>query len=198
MATPAAFIDFDEYGFDKAAIDVISKHEGFRKRKYKDTKGIWTIGYGFNMESGTFSKEQVDRWEKDGITEQEAKFILHKHIIEIVKKLDRIPWVVALNLPRRLAILDMCFNMGIGWIDRWTNTVGFIKSGNFNAAGRAIRGSLYAKQVGARAIRNALAIELGEYPKPTLGARELLLIQGVGTSNPMKNAPKVNTDKNTK
>ena len=32
-------------------VDIIGRHEGFREKKYKDTKGIWTIGYGFNMES---------------------------------------------------------------------------------------------------------------------------------------------------
>lgn len=192
--TPA-FIDFDKLGFTKAAVEVISRHEGFRKRKYKDTKGIWTIGYGFNMESGTFSKEQVDRWNKDGITEDEAKYILAKHINSLILKLDRMPWVTAMNFARRLAIVDMCFNMGIGWIDRWVNTIGFIKAKNYNAAGRAIRNSLYAKQVGARAIRNAMALELGKYPLPTLGAKELLLLQGVATSNPMKNAPGNNIKK---
>lgn len=188
--TPA-YIDFNELTFIKAATEVIARHEGFRSKKYKDTKGIWTIGYGFNMESGTFSKEQVDRWNKQGISEEEAKHILAKHINEIILKLDRMPWVVEMDYARRLAILDMCFNMGIGWLNRWVNTVSFLKSKNYNAAGRAIRNSVYAKQVGARAIRNAMALELGKYPLPTLGMRELLLLQGVGTSNSMKNAPKL-------
>lgn len=173
-----AFMSFKNVNFIINAVLVIRAHEGFRRKKYKDSKGIWTIGYGFNLESGTFSKEQVERWKKDGITQEEADIILAEHIQKIMQKVDGMPWVMKLNFPRRLAIIDMCFNMGMGWLDRWTNTVGFIKAGNYKAAANAIRKSLYAKQVGARALRNALAIELGQYPEPTLSAKQLMLMTG--------------------
>ena len=33
-------------------VDVIKKHEGCRLDMYKDTVGVWTIGYGHNLAEG--------------------------------------------------------------------------------------------------------------------------------------------------
>lgn len=177
MASSPLFIKFkDTYSLLSYATEVIGIHEGFRSKRYKDTKGIWTIGYGFNLESGTFSRENVVKWSKFGISIEEANSVLREHIKVVLEKLLRMPWYAQLSKARQLAILDMSFNMGIGWINRWSNTIGFIKAGNYNSAGKAIRASAYAKQVGARALRNAIALEQDRYPIATATARELVLI----------------------
>ena len=33
-------------------VNTIKKHEGCRLDMYKDTVGVWTIGYGHNLEEG--------------------------------------------------------------------------------------------------------------------------------------------------
>ena len=35
----------------KELIASIKKHEGFRSRAYQDTVGVWTIGYGTNLQT---------------------------------------------------------------------------------------------------------------------------------------------------
>ena len=148
-------------------VDIIGKHEVFREKKYKDTKGIWTIGYGFNMESKTFSDELVKKWDKNGITKAEADKILKEHIESIIKALKKMqPWVFQLSTARQAAIIDLTFNMGAGWFNAFTNTVMLIKSARHKSAATALMNSRYAKQVGLRAKENAYAIANDKYPVP--------------------------------
>lgn len=157
-----------------AGVKVIGTHEGFRAMKYKDTKGIWSIGYGFNLESGTFTPAQVEKWKTKGITVAEADAVLATHIQKTLAYLNKIGWFKELDLPRQLAILDMTYNMGNGWIDRWSNTVGFIRAKSYFVAARAIARSAYAKQVGLRAKRNYFALVEGYYPDLSANATAIL------------------------
>lgn len=148
-------------------VDIIGRHEGFREKKYKDTKGIWTIGYGFNMESKTFPDELVKKWEKNGITKAEADTILKEHIESIIKALKKMqPWIFQLSTARQAAIIDLTFNMGPGWFSMFSNTILLIKSSRFKSAGTALLNSRYAKQVGLRARENAYALVNDTYPVP--------------------------------
>lgn len=149
----------------KSAIDIIGRHEGFRTKMYKDTVGIWTIGYGFNMESSTFPKSDVDRWRKSGISKEEADKVLSHHIDKEIQRLYRYhPWIKELDIVRQLAILDMTFNMGMGWLSTWKNTVASLKAKNYKLASKHIQGSAYARQVGKRALENCVAFMYGKYP----------------------------------
>lgn len=148
-------------------VDIIGRHEGFRDKKYKDTKGIWTIGYGFNMESKTFPDELVKKWDKNGITKDEADTILKEHIESIIKALKKMqPWVFQLSTARQAAIIDLTFNMGPGWFNMFTNTILLIKSARYKSAATALLNSRYAKQVGLRARENGYAIANDKYPIP--------------------------------
>lgn len=40
-------------------IPTLKRHEGFRVFPYKDTKGIWTVGYGINLENRGFNEEEA-------------------------------------------------------------------------------------------------------------------------------------------
>lgn len=156
-------------------VDIIGKHEGFREKKYKDTKGIWTIGYGFNMESKTFPDELVKKWDKNGITKAEADKILKEHIESIIKSLKKIqPWIFKLSVARQAAIIDLTFNMGAGWFSMFSNTILLIKSDRFKSAATALLNSRYAKQVGLRARENAYALINDTYPIP-FSNREILV-----------------------
>ena len=56
-------------------IDTIKKHEGCRLDMYKDTVGIWTIGYGHNLE--------------EGIDQETADFILARDLEKHSQELDK-------------------------------------------------------------------------------------------------------------
>lgn len=151
--------------FYEIAIKVIAQHEGFRAKVYKDSLGIKTIGYGFNLESGTFSKDKVEKWLKYGIDRREADQILSEHVKKVeLEVIRRIPWYRDLNEGRRLAILDMAFNMGPNWVNTWTNTMSMLKACNYKGVANAILKSKYATQVKGRAYHNATAFVNGSYP----------------------------------
>ena len=47
--------------------ELTKKFEGFRDKPYKDTKGIWTNGYGFNLQAHpeipkNITREAADQW----------------------------------------------------------------------------------------------------------------------------------------
>jgi|GEM_PF-3203588 len=39
-------------------LDTLKRHEGFRKYPYRDTRGIWTVGYGINLQHRGFDPEE--------------------------------------------------------------------------------------------------------------------------------------------
>jgi len=40
-------------------VATLKRHEGFRKYPYKDTRGIWTVGYGINLEGRGLEKDEA-------------------------------------------------------------------------------------------------------------------------------------------
>ena len=39
-------------------IEHIKKHEGFKSKPYKDTKGKWTVGYGRNLDDNPLTPDE--------------------------------------------------------------------------------------------------------------------------------------------
>lgn len=138
-----------------------AQHEGFVDHVYKDSKGFDTIGYGFNIDSGRFSKEQVNRWRRDGITKDEANKILNDELSSTRNQLTKFDWFNKLDPVRQGAIVDMSYNMGIGWINKFPKAIAAIKSGDYETASREIMSSKYARDVGQRATRIAELIRTG-------------------------------------
>ena len=138
-----------------------ARHEGFRSHTYRDSKGYETIGYGFNLESGRFSQEQVDRWRRYGISEAEAKEVLDQELQKSREQLEKFDWYKKLDPVRQGALLDMTYNMGIGWVDKFEKAVAALKSGDYERAADEILNSEYAKDVGIRANEVADLIRYG-------------------------------------
>ena len=133
--------------------DVLKKqlvdHEGLRLKPYKDTVGKLTIGVGRNLD---------DR----GIAEAEAMYLLENDIDECVAHLDKaLPWWGDLTPARQHVLLDMCFNLGIGRLLGFKNTLREVQEGNYDAAADNMLVSLWARQVGRRAQRLATMMREG-------------------------------------
>lgn len=138
-----------------------ARHEGFRNKVYRDSEGKLTIGYGFNLDSGRFSKEQVDRWTREGISENEARGVLDAELERTKSQLDKYDWFHKLDPVRQGAVIDMSYNMGIGWVNDFKKTVAAIEAGDFNRAADEILNSKYARQTGSRATEIAELIRHG-------------------------------------
>ena len=127
-------------------------HEGERLKPYRCTAGKLTIGVGRNLE---------DR----GISAAESAYLLGNDIDAHWRELVRaLPWVEQLDEVRQRVLLDMAFNLGIGGLLGFKNTLATIKAGDFQKASRMMLDSKWANQVGFRADRLATMMATGKTP----------------------------------
>lgn len=113
--------------------ELLKTHEGLRLTKYQDTKGVWTIGYGHNLEvEPTFHGHAIP-----GAISAEFASLLFRHDVEATETrlVDRFPWAVDLDEVRRDVVINMTFNMGIGkFPTKWPNFVKQLRAEDFAGA----------------------------------------------------------------
>lgn len=126
------------------ATKLIQQHEGLELRPYMDTTGHLTIGYGRNLTD-------------NGISIAEAEYMLATDI--------RMAWadVEALAGPswhhfgaaRQAVLIDMSFNLGKGRLKQFEKMWQALRRCDYDNAAREMLNSLWARQVGQRAINLA-------------------------------------------
>ena len=125
-------------------------HEGLRLKPYTDTTGHITIGVGRNLTDV-------------GISHTEAMLLLDNDINRTLLGIaPALPWFGFLNDVRQRVLTDMAFNLGPEGLLKWVNTLHAIESGQYREAARQMRNSLWAQQVGTRALDLSLMMESGE------------------------------------
>lgn len=160
-------LNYRKNAFKVTSSDFTAAHEGFRSKVYLDTENKKTIGYGFNLDSGRFSKEEVDRWMKEGITEKEAQQVLARELDYTRSQLEKYSWFRKLDLVRQGALVDMAYNMGQGSGNGASGLLGFknmiaaLERGDFNTAADEVLNSKYARQTKGRATEIAELIRFG-------------------------------------
>jgi len=117
------------------------RHEGLRLKPYRCTAGKLTIGIGRNLDDC-------------GISQTEAYVLLENDIQNCENQLlDEIPDIYnPLDDVRKSVLLNMCFNLGIGGLLGFNNTLAYIAAGDWERAANGMLASKWAKQVGRRAI----------------------------------------------
>jgi lysozyme len=72
-------------------------------------------------------------------------------------------WFSKLSAPRRAVIVSMAFNLGVKGVGGFWKMTGAIDCGDFATAAAEMRSSLWAKQVGRRAIELSLMMEKNDF-----------------------------------
>jgi lysozyme len=127
-------------------------HEGMRLRAYRCPAGYITVGVGRNLEG-------------NGITDAEARLLLDNDITRCVGELvGAFDWFPALDEMRQRAVVDLCFNMGIGKLKTFTVTLSCLSRKDYAAAAEALMKSRWYEQVGRRAVRIVAMVRTGEDP----------------------------------
>ena len=117
------------------------RDEGVKLQPYRCTAGKLTIGVGRNIE---------DR----GITNAEAMYMLNNDIAICESELTAIlPKWRELSDTRQRVLLNMIFNLGRSRLSGFTKFIACLKMGDFPGAAEQMMDSLWAKQVGQRAVR---------------------------------------------
>lgn len=126
-------------------------HEGLRRFPYTDTVGKLTIGVGRNISDV-------------GISEAEAMVLLDNDIDQCIRDLSTFTWFPELNAVRQRVMVDMRFNLGPNRFRTFKNTLAAVARGDYQAAANGMLRSLWARQVGGRAIRLATMMRTGIDP----------------------------------
>lgn len=152
---------------DETCIQRLVVNEGMRLKPYKCPAGFKTIGIGRNLETNPLTPEEkafIGHNVDEGINAEQAFFLCRHDIAKVKAELDRyLPWWKDLNTDRQYVMVDLCFNMGITKLLKFQKTLNSIATGFYIKAGEQLMQSLYAKQVGRRAERNAKCLQTGVY-----------------------------------
>lgn len=143
---------------DPQLVADLKRDEGCRLKAYKDTVGVWTVGYGHaHVAPGTV-------W-----TQAQADEMLVKDIIKHNAELElEIPWIKNLDPVRRRVLQNMAFNLGVGSATSGKGLLGFkntleaVRTGNYERAALGMASSKWASQVHDRAERLVAQMRTGK------------------------------------
>jgi len=129
--------------------DLISyekENEGSKNFRYRDTKGHWTIGIGFNLEQPLAKKcflaagisledfEQIKLGNK-GITDKGMYEVFKQYEKEFHNELEKIiPNYDSLPSQVQLVCFDLIYNLGTNGFLKFKNFISAIKNNNFSVA----------------------------------------------------------------
>lgn len=119
--------------------EMLIRHEGVRRKPYRDTVGKLTIGVGRNLED-------------TGISEGEAFNLLHADVHRVRRGLDKyLPWWSAESDPVRLVLQNMAFQLGVEGLLGFTKTLAALRRRDYPGAAKEMLDSLWATQTPKRA-----------------------------------------------
>lgn len=136
---------------DPELIAALKIDEGLRLKAYKDTVGVWTVGYGraHVAPNTVWTQEQAERALIEDVTRHNAE--MHRAI----------PWAKNLDPVRRRVLENMAFNLGVKGLLGFKNTLEFVRTGQYDKAADGMLFSKWAKQVKGRAVRLAQEMRTG-------------------------------------
>lgn len=135
---------------DKLLMASVKFHKGYREKAYLDSVGVWTIGYGTNLQSLTIDKSLAELW-------------LSRSLEDAETGAETLPGYAHLNSARQAVLIEMVYNMGLPTVRKFVNTLAAVAEGRYDDAANGMRASRWATQVGKRARRLAMQMETGEF-----------------------------------
>jgi lysozyme len=129
----------------------VKQHEGLRLKAYQDSEGVWTCGYGRNLQEMEITKEQAEIWLIDD---------LKKAIYE----LDRaFPDWKEHSETRQNVLIEMVFQLGAprlaGFIQFWAA----MRAKDYKRAAQEMINSRWAKQAPKRVMTLAARMETDSF-----------------------------------
>lgn len=128
----------------------LKKDEGLRLKAYQDHLGVWTIGYGTNLQTLEISEGQAERW-------------LRSYVENIIERAEQLPLFMQLDGTRKDVILSMMYQMGFNGTLKFKNMWRAIEQGDYMLAGEEMRDSRWWRdpKTQARAERMATRMATG-------------------------------------
>jgi lysozyme len=138
----------------------LRRDEGVKYVKYADSKGIPTTGVGHNLLVNPLPAGWMFP-----LSDAQVNQLLAHDLAVVFAALDlHFPWWRSLDDVRQRVMANMTFNMGIGTLSEFHNTLNAIQHGEYSIAASGMESSAWFKQVGQRAVRLCQAMKIGVMP----------------------------------
>ncbi len=134
------------------------RDEGYQLKAYRDTKGIVSIGIGWNCQANNtipLIGRKIDQV-GESITNDECLKLFKWSVdnVGIKPLLKYLPDIYnSLSDVRKRALINLCFNMGIDTLLKFKPTLEHMRLGQFDDVAYHLERSLWYRQVGNRAKR---------------------------------------------
>lgn len=132
---------------------LLSKYEGYRNCTYMDTKGIKTVGIGYNLEAHIgITKNLIGINWPNCINDGQVDTLYQYSVKRAANDLyDYLPWSRDLPAGVREVLVRMSFNMGIGnsnyGLLSFKNTLLLLQRGDYRGAADGFRHSKWCRDV---------------------------------------------------
>ena len=126
----------------------IERHEGRKRKAYKDSENILTAGIGRNLEDVAFTDEEINLMFKNDLARAKRgaeTFYLYEILNDI----------------RREVLIEMVFQMGVVGVGKFKRFFRAAQARNWEASHKEMLDSKWAKQTPARALELALIFRIG-------------------------------------
>jgi len=127
--------------------NMIKQHEGLRLFPYKDSVGLWTVGYGHLIGDG---KTLPPEWNRE-FSQAEVDQLFEHDYAHHRKAAEKIPGFDKLGKAGQGALTDLTFNMGPTWWKKWPRFTAAMEAGDIEGAARSLENSRWYGQVKSRA-----------------------------------------------
>jgi lysozyme len=122
----------------KQQLEFTENNEGYREFAYQCTAGKNTIGIGLNLDAG--------------LPHDEALLLLNCRLEKLYVYLSvNYKWFVNLDEQRKIAIADMCYQLGVNGFSKFKKSIAFMAIGDYENAATEFLDSKWAKQTPKRA-----------------------------------------------
>ena len=122
-------------------LEAIKLSEGFRKRVYKDTLDIDTIGYGFAI--------------KDLVLDEDiAEMILRRKLDALIDRANkRFEFIKSMPDTGKDVIYEMCYQLGVNGVSKFKKTLAYLANKEYRMAAKEMLDSRWHRQTPNRSQR---------------------------------------------
>lgn len=142
----------------------LSDEEGFKNRVYKCTAGHSTVGIGHNIDACSLDNIIGRRFKTTPVlTNAEVELVFEYDLSNVLSTIQRnFPWFSELPENEQYVMISLVFNMGIGTLLKFKNTLRSWKIHDTDGVVRGLRDSAWHHQVGNRSSKLETILESGK------------------------------------
>ncbi|MBS0876524.1 MULTISPECIES: glycoside hydrolase family protein [unclassified Tatumella] len=139
----------------------IESDEGMKLTMYKDTLGYWTIGIGHLISKNSDKNYNIGLLDKlfnrstNGIiSTEECKKLFNQDLTTLyynIKSSSLNSLYQSLDSNRQMALVNMCFQMGVSGVSQFHNALAAMKIQDWNTVAKELKDSTWYRQTPNRA-----------------------------------------------